>query len=74
MSSPLTIAQLMKFRDYNGRSVLTLLLESKIYELLQVELMEAAVRTMWLGKKNFDGDFMQDSTAYQAIFYQSIFT
>ena len=29
---------------------------------------------MWLGKKNFDGNFMQDSTAFQAIFYTSIYT
>ena len=67
-SSPLIVAQILRFRDFRGRSVLTLLLETKVYEFLEVRVIEAAVRSFWLGKTNFSGSFMAQSTAYEMLF------
>ena len=67
-SSPLIVAQILRFRDFRGRSVITLLLETKVYEFLEVRVIEAAIRTFWLGKTNFSGYFMQQSTAFDMLF------
>ena len=45
-------------RDFRGRSVITLILDTKVYEFLQVKIVEAGIRTFWLGKQSFDGSYM----------------
>ena len=50
--------QSLKIRDYEGRSAMTLLLETKVYKFLQVKPIEEAIKTLWLGKVNFGGKFM----------------
>ena len=55
----LFVAQYLKLRDFTGRSAMTLLIESKVYEFFQVQVIEAAIKTLWLGKANFGGKFMQ---------------
>ena len=48
--------------------MVTLLLQTKVYEFLEVRVIEAAVRSFWLGKTNFSGSFMAQSTAYEMLF------
>ena len=38
------ISKIMNMRDFNGRSINTLLLETKVYKLLQVRVIETAIR------------------------------
>ena len=38
------ISKIIKLRDFNGRSINTLLLETKVYKLLQVRVIETAIR------------------------------
>lgn len=71
-SSPLIVAQILRIRDYKGRSVLQLILETKLYEFLEVRVIEAAVRSFWLGKINFSGSFMSQSTSHEVLFNHSI--
>ena len=47
---------------------MTLLLETKAYEFLQVKVIEEAVKSLWLGKVNFGGSFLRQSTAYKTLF------
>ena len=56
-SHPLLVAQVMKLRDYQGRSIQTLLIETKVAEYLQVKVIESAIRSLWLGKTNFGESF-----------------
>ena len=58
-NEPILVAQCLKVRDYQGRSAMTLLIETKVYEYLQVKIIEEAIKTLWLGKVNFGGKFMQ---------------
>jgi hypothetical protein len=39
---------------------------------MQVEAIESGIQTLWEGKTNFDGSFMQTSTAYQTLFVHTI--
>ena len=59
-------------RDYSGRTVITLLLETKTYSFLQVKVIESAIRSYWLGKTSYAGAFMARSTAYQMLFLRSM--
>ncbi len=38
-SSPYTMTQFLSLKDLEGRNVFTILLETKVYELLQVRVM-----------------------------------
>ena len=38
-SSPYTMTQILSLRDLEGRNVFTILLETKVYELLQVKVL-----------------------------------
>ena len=62
------VAQGLKLRDYQGRSIRTLLLDTKVYEFLQVKVIEEAIKTLWLGKVNFGGSFLRQSSAYKILF------
>ena len=59
-------------RDFNGRSINTLLLETKVYKLLQVRVIETAIRQNLRGKHNFNRSFMSSSTSYQLICKKSV--
>ena len=52
------VRQSLKLRDYEGRSTMTMLLETKVYSFLQVKSIEESIKTLWLGKVNFGGKFM----------------
>lgn len=47
--SPRNLAQVMKFRDYTGRSVLELFYETNVLEFLQVRVIESGIQTLWDG-------------------------
>lgn len=53
--TPVVVAQCLKLRDYQGRSIMTLFLETQVYEYLQVKSIEEAIKTLWLGKVNIGG-------------------
>ena len=66
----LAMAHYLKLRDFTGRSTIHLLLETKVYEIMQISAIEQVIKSLWLGKQNFGGQFMEESTAYQIIFSQ----
>ena len=62
------MAQSLKLRDYQGRSIRTLLLDLKVYEFLQVKVIEEAIKSLYLGKVNFGGSFFRQSSAHKTLF------
>lgn len=58
-------------RDFEGQTVFTLLLETKVYQFLQLRVIESAIRTLWLGKSNYGGKLMQNSISYQTLYSHS---
>ena len=54
----LAMAHYLKQRDFTGRSSLHLLLETKVYEIMQIPVIEQVIKSLWLGKQNFGGKFM----------------
>ena len=66
------ISNIMKLRDFWGRSIFSFILETEAYEFLQNNEVESAVRMMWLGKTNFDGSFMNESLSYQILVNHSV--
>ena len=62
--TPLIMLQNMKVKNLRSRSLLDLLIETKVYSFMQVTLVESAINVLWEGKNNFDAPFMHHSTAY----------
>ena len=65
---PHIIAKFFSQRDIYGVELIQLLEETKVYKFMQNKNAESAIRTNWLGKSNFNGSFMKESTAYQHLF------
>lgn len=49
-----------------------MILDSKVYEYMEVRVIEQAIRLAWFGKQNFDGKFFETSTGYKFLFEYSI--
>lgn len=58
----------MKVRDQDGASMFTHFITTKQYNVLEVRAVQQAVSMLWLGTVTAVSPFMQNSTAYQALF------
>ena len=55
-------------RDYMGKSALDLMVEEKLYKVMQVELVDRVVREVYSSKYDQSGDFFALSMPYRILF------
>ena len=49
-----------------------MILDSKVYTYMEERVIEQAIRLSWFGKTNFDGKFLETSTAYKFLYNYGI--
>ena len=66
--NPQQVYDFLYMRDQDGEQIFTHVIDTKQFDLLEVKSISNAVLMLWRGSVNAKSIFMQNSTAYQALF------
>lgn len=70
--SPNFVQAVLKVKNYQGMQLMHMILDSKVYTYMEERVIEQAIRLAWFGKTNFDGKFMETSTAYRFLYHYDL--